>query len=281
MAYQLTLSSFITSISFNFFNGRTFTFIDKKLNKNYSKNETEELIDYIAQPDTITKPTQTVNKPLPELVSFQDIVEIITTDNNILSNENAFVSENTKESIRILVINERTGKEQDITLKKERDGSLAQNSYKIIYLRKEGDEEDNFDHEEFKSTFKNMVADNIESEGNENDIQTEDIVKIRIKKDDKVKVLTGKDKGKIGKVLKVVKKTNRVVVENINVVKVHQRPTQANPQGGIVDKTMPINVSNLMVMCNSCVKPTRIGIKQLEDGKRVRICKKCNQQIDS
>lgn len=106
-------------------------------------------------------------------------------------------------------------------------------------------------------------------------------VKLRIKKDDKVKILTGKDKGKIGKVLKVVKKTNRVVVENINVVKVHQRPTQGNPQGGIVDKTMPINVSNIMVMCNSCVKPTRIGIKQLEDGKRVRICKKCSQQIDS
>lgn len=106
-------------------------------------------------------------------------------------------------------------------------------------------------------------------------------MKNRIKKDDKVKVLTGKDKGKIGKVLKVVKKTNRVIVENINVVKVHQRPTQANPQGGIVEKTMPIQISNLMVMCNSCVKPSRIGIKQLEDGKRVRICKKCNQQIDS
>ncbi len=105
--------------------------------------------------------------------------------------------------------------------------------------------------------------------------------KFRIKKDDKVKVLTGKDKGKIGKVLKVVKKTNRVVVENINVVKVHQRPSQGNPQGGIVEKAMPINVSNLMLMCNSCVKPTRIGIKQLEDGKRVRICKKCNEQIDS
>ena len=106
-------------------------------------------------------------------------------------------------------------------------------------------------------------------------------MKTRIKKDDKVKVLTGKDKGKIGKVLKVVKKTNRVIVENINVVKVHQRPTQANPQGGIVEKTMPIQISNLMVMCNSCVKPARIGMKQLEDGKRVRICKKCNQQIDS
>ena len=106
-------------------------------------------------------------------------------------------------------------------------------------------------------------------------------MKIRIKKDDKVKVLTGKDKGKIGKVLKVVKKTNRVIVENINVVKVHQKPTQANPQGGIVEKTMPIQISNLMVMGNSCVKPTRIGMKQLEDGKRVRICKKCEQQIDS
>ncbi len=106
-------------------------------------------------------------------------------------------------------------------------------------------------------------------------------MKIRIKKDDKVKVLTGKDKGKIGKVLKVVKKTTRVVVENINVVKVHQRPSQASPQGGIVDKAMPIDISNLMLMCNSCVKPTRIGIKQLEDGKRVRICKKCDQQIDA
>lgn len=105
--------------------------------------------------------------------------------------------------------------------------------------------------------------------------------KIRIKKDDKVKVLTGKDKGKIGKVLKVNKKTNRVVVENINMVKVHQKPSQANPQGGIADKNMPIHISNLMIMCNSCVKPTRIGIKQLDDGKRVRICKKCDQQVDS
>ena len=108
-----------------------------------------------------------------------------------------------------------------------------------------------------------------------------EIMQTKIKKDDKVKVLTGKDKGKIGKVLKIVKKTNRAVIENINVVKVHQRPTQANPQGGIVDKNMPIHVSNLMIMCNSCIKPTRISMKLLEDGKRVRICKQCNQQIDS
>ncbi len=76
--------------------------------------------------------------------------------------------------------------------------------------------------------------------------------------------MTGKDKGKIGKVLKVVKKTNRIVVENINMVKVHQRPTQENPQGGIVEKAMPMDVSNLMLMCNSCVKPTRIGSNSLK-----------------
>jgi large subunit ribosomal protein L24 len=106
-------------------------------------------------------------------------------------------------------------------------------------------------------------------------------IKIRIKKDDKVKILTGKDKGKISKVLKVIKKSNRVVVENINVVKVHQKPTQASPQGGIVEKSMPIEVSNMMIMCNHCVKPTRVSIKELENGKRVRVCKKCNEQIDS
>lgn len=106
-------------------------------------------------------------------------------------------------------------------------------------------------------------------------------IKIRIKKDDKVKVLTGKDKGKIGKVLRVNRKKGRIAVENVNVVKVHQKPSQANPQGGIVEKPLPINISNIMLMCNHCVKPTRIGIKQLENGKRVRVCKKCNEQIDS
>ena len=106
-------------------------------------------------------------------------------------------------------------------------------------------------------------------------------IKIRIKKEDKVKVLTGKDKGKIGKVLKVLRKKNSAVVENINVAKIHQRPTQANPQGGIVDKPMPVDCSNLMIMCNSCVKPVRVGIKQLEDGQRVRVCTKCNEQIDA
>lgn len=106
-------------------------------------------------------------------------------------------------------------------------------------------------------------------------------MKTKIRKDDKVKVLSGKDKGKIGKVLKIVSKNNMVVVENINIAKIHQKPTQKNPQGGIVNKNMPLHVSNLMIMCDSCIKPTRIGMKELDNNKRVRICKKCKQQIDS
>ncbi|MFH1156808.1 MAG: 50S ribosomal protein L24 [Pseudomonadota bacterium] len=105
--------------------------------------------------------------------------------------------------------------------------------------------------------------------------------KINFKKDDKVQVMTGKDKGKIGKVLKVVNKKHKVIIENVNVAKIHQRPSQANPQGGIVEKPMPMEVSNLMLMCNRCVKPVRTGTKQLESGKRVRICKKCKEQIDA
>lgn len=105
--------------------------------------------------------------------------------------------------------------------------------------------------------------------------------RIRIKKDDKVKIIAGKDRGKIGKVLRVLRKKNRAVVENINVAKIHQKPTNANPQGGIVDTAMPVEISNLMLICNSCMKPVRIGIKQLEDGKRVRFCRKCNEQIDA
>ncbi len=106
-------------------------------------------------------------------------------------------------------------------------------------------------------------------------------VKTRIKKNDKVKIIAGKDKGKIGNVLKIIRKKNRVVVENINIAKIHQKPNQANPSGGIVEKPMPVDCSNLMLMCNSCIKPVRIGIKHLETGKKVRICKKCNERIDA
>ena len=105
--------------------------------------------------------------------------------------------------------------------------------------------------------------------------------KPRIRKDDKVKVIAGKDRGKIGKVLRVVHKKNRVLVENINMVKRHVRPSAKNRQGGIVEGEAPIHWSNLMVMCSKCMQPTRIRSRKLEDGKNVRACAKCNEIIDS
>ncbi|EGJ50533.1 50S ribosomal protein L24 [Desulfocurvibacter africanus] len=102
----------------------------------------------------------------------------------------------------------------------------------------------------------------------------------RIHKDDKVQVIAGKDKGKIGKVLKILRKHDRVLVEKVNLVKRH---TRGNPysgqQGGIVEKEAPIHVSNLAVVCDACAKPTRVGYKYTEDGKKVRFCKKCNEII--
>jgi large subunit ribosomal protein L24 len=105
--------------------------------------------------------------------------------------------------------------------------------------------------------------------------------KCHIKKDDKVKIITGKDKGKIGKVLKVDRKKDRLLVENINVVKRHTKPTAQNRQGGIVESEAPISWSNAMLMCNKCMSPIRVQMKQLDDGKKVRTCRKCNEVIDA
>lgn len=103
----------------------------------------------------------------------------------------------------------------------------------------------------------------------------------RIRKDDKVMVIAGKDKGKVGKILKILPKRNAVLVEKVNQVKRH---TKANPYaktaGGIVEKESPLHISNVALLCDSCAKPTRVGYKATEDGKKVRFCKKCNQDID-
>lgn len=105
--------------------------------------------------------------------------------------------------------------------------------------------------------------------------------KCHLKKDDKVKVIAGKDKGKIGKILKVLNKKERVLVENINIIKRHTRPTATNRQGGIVESEAPIDWSNVMLMCNKCVSPVRIKMHRLDDGKKVRMCRKCSELIDS
>jgi large subunit ribosomal protein L24 len=102
-----------------------------------------------------------------------------------------------------------------------------------------------------------------------------------IRKEDKVKIISGKDKGKIGKVLRINRKKDRVVVENINIIKKHVRPSPQNRQGGIVEKEGPIHKSNVMLMCNKCVMPVKIKFQQMEDGKKVRVCRKCNEFIDA
>ncbi|HEY5673499.1 MAG TPA: 50S ribosomal protein L24 [Malonomonas sp.] len=105
-------------------------------------------------------------------------------------------------------------------------------------------------------------------------------VKLHVKKDDMVKIIAGKEKGKTGKVLRVFPAKGRVVVENLNVVKRHTRPTQLNPEGGIVEKAAPMSISNVMLICGSCSTAVRTGVKVLEDGSKARYCKKCNEIVD-
>ena len=101
-----------------------------------------------------------------------------------------------------------------------------------------------------------------------------------IKKNDKVIVLSGKEKGKIGSVLKVDSEKSRAIVEKVNLVKRHSKAGANNTQGGIVEKESPIHLSNLMIMCNRCAEQSRIGKRILEDGSRVRVCKKCGELLD-
>ncbi|HDQ26015.1 MAG TPA: 50S ribosomal protein L24 [bacterium] len=106
-------------------------------------------------------------------------------------------------------------------------------------------------------------------------------MKLRIKKNDIVRVITGKDKGKSGKVLKVNTGTGRIIIEKINFVKRHTKPTQKVQQGGILEKEAPVNISKVMLICNKCGKPTRVKIGVMKEGnKKVRVCRKCSEMID-
>ncbi|GAC1702809.1 MAG: 50S ribosomal protein L24 [Candidatus Acidiferrum sp.] len=104
---------------------------------------------------------------------------------------------------------------------------------------------------------------------------------ISIRKGDNVKVIAGPDAGKSGRVLSIDAKKNRVVVEHVAIMKRHTRPNpQKNIKGGIVEKEASINVSNVMVVCASCGKHTRIGHTTLSDGTKVRSCRRCNTALD-
>lgn len=107
------------------------------------------------------------------------------------------------------------------------------------------------------------------------------MLKSKIKVKDKVQVLAGKDKGKIGVVKKIIRKKDRVIVDQINLVKRHVKGNPYTGQaGGIQEKEAPIHISNLAVICNSCSKATRVGYRLSDDGKKVRYCKKCNDYLD-
>lgn len=101
----------------------------------------------------------------------------------------------------------------------------------------------------------------------------------RIKREDEVVVVSGKDNGKKGKVLRVFSEEGKVLVQGINLVKKHMRPTQENPKGGIVEVEKPIQISNVQLVCPSCSKPSRVGYSILSDGSKNRICKKCQEII--
>jgi large subunit ribosomal protein L24 len=101
-----------------------------------------------------------------------------------------------------------------------------------------------------------------------------------IKKNDKVMVIAGKDKGKIGTVLEMITKKDRAKVEKLNLIKRHTKPGGKAAQGGIIEKEASIHVSNLMLICGKCAEATRMGVKILEDGSKVRFCKKCGEYLD-
>jgi large subunit ribosomal protein L24 len=103
--------------------------------------------------------------------------------------------------------------------------------------------------------------------------------KISVKKDDTVVVLSGKDKGKQGKILSVEPKTGKVIVEKVNLVSRHTKPRRQGEQGGIIKKEAPLYASKVMRVCPKCDTPTRLAHKIHQDGKKVRVCKQCGAEI--
>jgi large subunit ribosomal protein L24 len=101
-----------------------------------------------------------------------------------------------------------------------------------------------------------------------------------VRRGDTVGVIAGRERGKRGKVLRVLSDKHRVLVEHVNMIKKHQRPTQKLRQGGIIEREGTIHLSNVLLVCSRCDKPVRTGIKILADGRKQRVCKSCGESID-
>ena len=104
--------------------------------------------------------------------------------------------------------------------------------------------------------------------------------KSKIRKGDTVMVISGRERGKTGKVLSLLRDDGKLTVEKLNVIKRHTKPSQKNRQGGILEREAPIALANVMFYCANCSKPVRLGIKLLTDGRRVRVCKKCKEVME-
>ena len=102
---------------------------------------------------------------------------------------------------------------------------------------------------------------------------------MKLKKGDRVKVLTGKDRGDEGEIMRVIPKEGRIIVEGVNVAKKHQRPTRMTMQGGIIDKDMPLHVSNVAIISPGDGKPTRVAYRFDEDGQKIRICRRTGAEL--
>ena len=103
---------------------------------------------------------------------------------------------------------------------------------------------------------------------------------MQIRKNDSVMVIGGKERGKTGKVLRVLPDKDTVIIERLNIVKRHSKPRGPQQAGGIVEKEAPLHASNVMFMCDKCNAPVRIGHKLLADGSKIRICRRCNEAVD-
>ena len=101
-----------------------------------------------------------------------------------------------------------------------------------------------------------------------------------VRRGDTVAVISGRERGKRGKVLRVLPEAGRVVVEKINMMKKHQRPTQKLRQGGIIEREASLSLSNVLLVCGRCDKPSRAGVQTLGDGRKVRVCRRCGETID-
>jgi len=103
---------------------------------------------------------------------------------------------------------------------------------------------------------------------------------LSVKKNDTVIVIAGREKGKKGRVLSIYPSKGRLLIEKINMIRKHMKPTRKYAQGGIIEKEAPLHISNIMLICPKCNKPTRISNTSLQDGRKVRMCKKCREVMD-